>query len=255
MYPTIDLGFFHLSTYWTIYAIAIILGAMLVFHRIYQAGYPVEHITNGSLLTIMGGTLGAFLFRGAAVTIQLVFSTGDLTWTGGSSVIGMLLGGIITAYVYIRKHGYPLGHIFDLGIVPIPLGQAIGRLGCLAAGCCYGKPTSSWIGIFLRNHQGIWATRYPTQLMSSAINFGIFLVLILFETHQKKNNKESWPFSGFIFLLYIELFSIHRFLIEFLRADTIPLFGSISMGHTVTLSVFLLNTVIMLWKIKISKNS
>ena len=253
MYPTIDLGFFQLNTYWTIYSIAIIIGAMLVFHRIYQAGFPVEHITNGSLLTIVGGTLGSFLFRGGAVTIQHIFSTGDLTWIGGSSVIGMLLGGIITASIYILKHGFPLGQIFDLGIVPIPLGQAIGRLGCLAAGCCYGKPTFSWIGILLPDNEGILATRYPTQLMSSVINFGIFLVLILFETYQKKNNKESWPSSGFIFLLYIELFSIHRFAIEFLRGDTIPFWGSFSMGHTITLTVFLLNSAIMFWTIYSTK--
>jgi phosphatidylglycerol:prolipoprotein diacylglycerol transferase len=228
---------------------------MLVFHRIYRAGFPVEHVTNGSLLTIVGGTLGAFLFRGGAVMIQNVFSTGHLSWFGGSSVLGMLLGGIISAYLYLRKHGYPIGQIFDLGIVPIPLGQAIGRLGCLAAGCCYGKPTASWIGMFLPDHEGRWAARYPTQLMSSAINFGIFLFLILFESLQKKNNKQGWPFHGFVFLLYIELFSIHRFAIEFLRGDTISFLRSFSIGHTTTLSVFLLNTVIMFWKIKSSRKN
>ena len=68
--------------------------------------------------------------------------------------MGVLLGGSVTALVHARRHGYAAGPVLDLAAWPLALGQAIGRLGCFAAGCCYGKATDSWLGMYLKDAGG-----------------------------------------------------------------------------------------------------
>ncbi len=151
---------------------------------------------------------------------------------GGSNILGVVIGGSIVAVLYIRHYGIPLGQPFDLGGLPVPLGQAIGRIGCFAAGCCYFKATDSWLGPNLLNNRGEWAVRYPTQLMSAATDLLIFVGLVAVERYGKRQlnrrgdgprrSHRGWPFDGFIFLLYADLYCLKRFGMEFLRGDALP---------------------------------
>jgi phosphatidylglycerol:prolipoprotein diacylglycerol transferase len=142
----------------------------------------------------------------------------------------------------------------------IPLAQAIGRLGCLAAGCCYGKHTASWLGMCLPDANGVWMLRYPTQLMSSAANLLIFVGLLTFERYGTRRSAltatslverpgrrgEGWPFDGFLFLLYLSLFCFKRFSIEFLRGDAVSVSGPFTPTHIACLIVFIVSTALML---------
>ena len=100
----------------------------------------------------------------------------------------------------------------------IALGQSIGRLGCFAAGCCYGKPTHSFLGVTFTNPYSnqtvgvpLWIPLHPTQLYEAAANLVIFAILWL-KLKRKK-------FDGQVFILYLTLYSVVRFTIEFFRGD------------------------------------
>jgi phosphatidylglycerol:prolipoprotein diacylglycerol transferase len=137
-------------------------------------------------------------------------------WEGGLVFYGGLLFAIPTAIFYIRKKGLPLGILADAFAPPLALGHAVGRWGCFFAGCCFGSPTDlPWAVRFTDLHslapQG--DLLHPTQIYSSLMNFGICLVLIGWE----RWNKVRPP--GQVFWLYLLLYSIGRFGIEFFRGD------------------------------------
>jgi len=243
MFPTIEIGPLHLSTYAVIYGLAIIVGGMVGFHRLIQGGSPAHHATWGTLLTVWGALAGVFM---------------------GRHFIGALIGGGIVLLLYCWRYGFPLGRVSDFGCLSFPLALAIGRLGCFAAGCCYGRPTDSWLGMYLPDVHGVWMVRYPTQLMSSAANFLMFVGLLAFERYgtRRQGNLKSdvpstssgqalslpkgWPFDGFLFLLYVDLYCLKRFSIEFLRGDAMPVIGSFTLTQIACLVVFLLSTALML---------
>ncbi len=127
-------------------------------------------------------------------------------WTGGGFVFyGGFIGGLlfIAAYKLIdKKFNFK---ILWAMIPSIAFGHGIGRLGCLLAGCCFGKPTDLFWGIYLHNHY-----RHPTQLLEalSLLLLGIYLL-------KSKKNK-------FILLShYLISYGVVRIIIESLRGDSI----------------------------------
>ncbi|RMF81361.1 MAG: hypothetical protein D6739_09295 [Nitrospirae bacterium] len=117
-----------------------------------------------------------------------------------------------------------------------PLTQAIGRLGCLSAGCCYGRPTGSWLGMVLRDVHGVVARRYPTQLMASAADLGILAAVLLAERRLARRGR-SVP--GLLFALYLGLYGAKRFLLEFLRATASPLVAGLTWAQIAALAFVL----------------
>ncbi|MEZ4460977.1 MAG: prolipoprotein diacylglyceryl transferase [bacterium] len=155
-------------------------------------------------------------------------------WAGGLTVYGSLLGCAAFTYFYGRKHELNIARLLDMGGYGIPLGIAIGRLGCFAAGCCYGNVCDVSTGIrfpigspayneHFDHHyaelsaqwaQGIQASLpvWPTQLISSAYAFAIFAFVLFWLRPRKK-------FDGQLILVMGMLYATARFLVEFLRAD------------------------------------
>ncbi|MHB2026926.1 MAG: prolipoprotein diacylglyceryl transferase [Elusimicrobiota bacterium] len=141
----------------------------------------------------------------------------------GFVFFGGLLGALIAGAAACRHYGLPLWETSDYFGVALPLGHWIGRLGCLAAGCCYGKPTSMPWGVVLGGSPesvtpvALWGIPlHPTQLYESFCDLaiGLFLWRCLLP---RAKNKELVP--GTVFLAYVVLYSIIRFIIEFYRGD------------------------------------
>jgi phosphatidylglycerol:prolipoprotein diacylglycerol transferase len=154
-------------------------------------------------------------------------------WLGGQHWMGAVAGGSLAAYFYCRYRNLPVGKAFDL-FAPLPaLAFAFIRLGCLLAGCCYGKETDSWLGLVLPDVNGVWARRYPTRIVSILANLLIFALLLAFEriARKKPGRPPDWPFAGFLFLLYVELYCLQRFYFEFWRANMPPLVGPLTWTH------------------------
>jgi phosphatidylglycerol:prolipoprotein diacylglycerol transferase len=120
--------------------------------------------------------------------------------------------------------------------------MAIGRLGCFAAGCCYGVATQSWLGLYLRDETGAWYTRYPTQLMSAGADLLIFFVLLFLEQWNRRRVYQSAPpfLDGYIFLTFVVLYGAKRFFIQFLRYDYAPLLGPLDPTQLICLAGLLL---------------
>lgn len=156
-------------------------------------------------------------------------------WSGGLTIYGALIANVSFAWFYTKKHGLPWRKILDFAGYGIPLGIAIGRLGCLAAGCCFGDVcdanaisiqfpvgSSAYQDHFQNHHEALstqWATGiqsslpiWPTQAISSFYNFIIFFFAYFWVRKQK-------TFDGQVFLTSVILYAGSRFAIEFFRAD------------------------------------
>ena len=108
----------------------------------------------------------------------------------------------------------------DLLAPSVAIGYAITRIGCFLNGCCYGAPTSLPWGVRFHEHGFLTPPSHPTQLYATAANLLIFFLLTRLERLKRA--------PGFIFVSYLGLYSIYRFLIEFLRkgySAQVSLFG------------------------------
>jgi phosphatidylglycerol:prolipoprotein diacylglycerol transferase len=133
--------------------------------------------------------------------------------SSGFVVYGGLIGGIATAIIYCKLKKQNGIDYLDLMVPSVALAQGMGRIGCFLAGCCYGKPTDLPIGItfthsaFAPNNVSL----IPTQLIMSAGDFIIAVILFIYSRKDRKR--------GQITLLWLLLYSIGRFFVEFLRGD------------------------------------
>ena len=151
--------------------------------------------------------------------------------------VGPVAGDVFSAIRYL-----------DLVVPSIALAQGFGRIGCLLAGCCYGRETSSPFSIIFSRSQfapnGI--PLLPTQIVSSVFDFANFFVLLLLA---RKN-----PPAGRISAFYLIFYSLGRFVIEFYRGDLIRgSVGSLSTSQFISLFVALAG-FILLWKSGKKKN-
>ena len=126
----------------------------------------------------------------------------------GFVVYGGIITGILGCYIYCRRKKINFGDGLDVFMPPVAAAQGFGRIGCFLAGCCYGHVTDSPLGVvFPGTTEAVW----PTQLFSSGGDFLLALALALYDRrdHAKGNTGA----------MYLILYGVGRFLIEFLRND------------------------------------
>lgn len=136
-------------------------------------------------------------------------------WKGGLFGIGALIGGVFGIIVYAKAKKLDFLKTADFIVPSAVLAFAIIRIGCFLRGCCFGLPTNLPWGILyssgsLAAQAGFAVPLHPTQLYHSLANFIIFFILI-------RSEKGAERKKGFVFLLALVLFSVQRFLIDFLR--------------------------------------
>ena len=150
-------------------------------------------------------------------------------WKGGLVFYGGFIGAVLVSIWYMRKHRMSFFPYADAIIPSVAIGHAIGRLGCFAAGCCWGAscdPHLPWAARFppeslayqsqLTNHViQLGAARtlpiHPTQLYEALGELGIFVALTLWRTRKR--------FQGELLALYLILYAPLRALIETMRGD------------------------------------
>ncbi len=155
-----------------------------------------------------------------------------MVWKGGLAWQGSFAGGIAAAVIYIRVHKLPLWPLLDTAAPFIALGHAIGRIGCLLNGCCYGQ-AASW-GLYFP----VWDARLiPTQIFMSLGQLAIYVVL-----RAVKPGRE-----GNVFILYLLLSSMERFGIEFFRADHL-VYGGLSIFQYICGIIFGVALVLLMRK-------
>jgi len=225
MLPTLFLGSWQIDTYALIVSLAVALSGVYAFERLLRLDYPPIVIARGLLLMSLGG-VALTLLANEIINRQRFAHSGFLAVPESRDIVWTLVGGGSVALLYIRWYKAPVGRVLDLGVPALPLAQGVARLGCAAAGCCYGRPTDSWLGVYLPDDNSVWTMRYPTQLLAAAANLLIFFTLLAVERSGKR------PFDGFLALLYVFLFSLKRFVLAYLRQEgAVPLLGPLSWMH------------------------
>ena len=221
MFPRlVHIGSFYLPTYGVMLAIAYLTGIWLLWRKALAAGLPEQKIFDFSLYVLASAILGAKLLLVVVEWRRYVSHPADLIEVVRSG--GVFYGGLICATVvgiwYLRKHRLPAWQIADMGAPSIALGEAIGRWGCFAAGCCYGKLTNGPFHVTFTDpfaHDAVGTPLnvplHPTQIYLSINAFLIFLVL---QWAYKRRT-----FDGEVFWLYVLLYAITRGIIEVWRGD------------------------------------
>lgn len=147
-------------------------------------------------------------------------------WKGGLSFHGGLAGVLIVGYLFARRKKIKFLHLCDIFIVPLALAQALGRIGNFINGELYGRLTTLPWGMKFPNAEGF---RHPSQLYEMFYNLVIFSFLFI------KRNKKQPP--GTLLAYFLILYSIFRFLTEFVREPEIMI-GPLTMGQV--LNIFML---------------
>lgn len=226
MYPTIlRLGGIQIYSYGLMLFISFLLGIFIVERRARRFGVESKDVTDLALWILLAVVAGARLFY---VGFHWHEFKDDLIgiiafWRGGLAGLmfhGGLLGGLIAGWIFIRRRKLPLLKMLDAAAPALVLGEGLTRIGCFLNGCCYGRPTDSFLGLvfpanspagaaFMDRATGVIPPIHPTQLYSSLAGFVLFGIALLLERRKLKD--------GVLFSVILALYSLFRFGIDFVR--------------------------------------
>jgi phosphatidylglycerol---prolipoprotein diacylglyceryl transferase len=216
-----NIGPFTLPTYGVLLAIAFMAGLWVVSRQAKRSGLDANRITDLAVYVLIAGLVGAKVLL---VIVEWRYYAGhpaDLVsiLQSGGVFYGGLLAAFPVAWWYVVHHQLDGWKTADVLAPGVAIGQAIGRLGCFAAGCCHGRPTHVPWAVTFRD---MYAARtvgtpidvplHPTQLYESAATLAIFAFLIWLLKRKR--------FDGQVVLAYVVLYSVARFTIEFFRGDS-----------------------------------
>lgn len=249
------IGSFGIPTYGVLVALGVLLGLWISVRNSEKQGIKAENAWDFGIAVVLAGIIGSKIlyilvdWRAYAEHPREIFSLSTLQ--AGGVFSGGLIGAFLVAWWFVRKHHMPALATCDAFSPGLAMGHAIGRLGCFAAGCCYGKPTTHFWGVTFTNPL---AAQYvgtplnialePTQLFESGAELIIFAILTWMFARKK--------FDGQVFGAYLFLYGIARFLIEFLRDDPGrggPYFGGLLSG-TQLIAIGLVLTGGIIWYLR-----
>lgn len=228
MHPIIcTIGPLSVYSYGFMLVVAFSLSSWLACEEAKKQQVNPEIVFNLLFAVFIFGVIGArifyvienigYYFKNPLEIIMLQY--GGLSWFGG------LILGTVSGAIYLRKRRLDSYRILDLVAPFIALGQALGRIGCLLNGCCFGKV--SLYGIYFEVHKLILL---PTQIYSAAILLIIFIILRLLQNRPHA--------AGSVFFSYLVLYSIKRFFIEFWRADNPVVFSGLTLFQILSVLIF-----------------
>lgn len=222
MYPELfKIGDFPVTTYGIFLAVGMLLALLVASRLASRDGLPKERIYDLGLWVLVGGLLGSKLLMLLVEDNVNIFSL-DFLRSGGV-FYGSLIGGFVATAILVPLYKLPFWKITDAFAPGVALGQALGRQGCFAAGCCWGDVCHNSLGVHFTDlgHQytgvpivgpdGADLYLWPTQMIESLIMLAVFG--FLFWLHRRKK------FDGQILIMYGIIYSIVRFSIEFIRDD------------------------------------
>src|SRR5688572_20855953 len=131
---------------------------------------------------------------------------------GGAGQYGGLLLAVPLSVPLLHALELPFGYFWDVSMFTILVGMIFTRIGCLLNGCCAGRPTTSWLSMYLPDVRGVWERRIPTQLLEAALALILLAAAIALWPHL--------PFPGALFLLVSSCYAGGRLVLESTRAST-----------------------------------
>ena len=241
-------GDFPIRAYGLILSLSIILATGVAYFLAKQDGRWHNHIVDIGIYSGIAGIVGSrlwdvFFFDWAYYSHHL--SEIFYVWQGGMAIQGGIVFGVGAGIIYARRHKIDILALADIVAPAIILGQAIGRCANLLNGDAFGAPTGGNFGIIypettLAYHTYGAQPLWPAEVWEGQIDFVIFALLLIFR---------AFPHAkGQAFSLYIMLYSLARFGLEFLRGDyATPVFLSFTSAQTTSLVAFILALIFFIY--------
>lgn len=248
MHPILfEIAGFPVYTYGVLLAAAYLLGLQFALMRARARGLDGNRVMDLGIWIIISALLGAKLLllivdfdtfsRNPSELFTLVRS--------GGVFYGGLIAAVVVALWYLRRHRMPMWTVTDVFAPGIALGHVIGRMGCLFAGCCFGRPTDvPWAITFTNQYAAenvgtpLHTPLHPTQLYEAGAELLILVVLLATE-------KRGRPYPGRTFWLYMLLYGISRFIVEIYRGDARGMVGDFSTSQFVSILIVPLAIVML----------
>lgn len=211
---TFQVGPLQLHMYGLMIAVGLLVATLVSMKRAKKQGLSEDVVYDMLKMTGIGALLGTRILYYITVLPEICKNPSILwDFSNGYVVYGGLIGGILANVIYFKIKKISFWEYFDLVIPQVALGQAFGRIGCLFAGCCYGKETDLPIGFVYHTSEfaPTGVPLMPTQIISSVGDLLLFFLLLLYGKKTK--------IKGRVFCGYLLLYSVGRFLVEFLRGD------------------------------------
>jgi phosphatidylglycerol---prolipoprotein diacylglyceryl transferase len=256
LYPEIlRIGDFVITSFGVMMFLSFVTAAYFTGRQLERFGMPREYAWDMLAWCALGGIAGAKIYYLALHWQALVVNPmGEILSRGGLVWYGGLIGGIVAYYLQVRARKLPVATMYDATAPALAIAYAVGRLGCFLVGDDYGRYTDGAFGIafpegappstagILRSMgetvpahipDGAVVAVHPTQL------YEIGLALVMFGILWQLGTNRSFR-AGQLFAVYMVLYGIERFLIEFVRAksDRVDLFG-VGLSTSQLMSVFL----------------
>lgn len=257
MFPKIvELGPLTVHTYGLLLATAFLVSTALLARLLEREGVARSRAWDLGFVVIVSALAGAKLLmvlnnwnyysRDFSRLLTLEF------WQAGGAFYGGLMGATLGSYLYLRRDpGLRFWQVADAAAPAIALGQVIGRLGCFAAGCDYGRPTDlpwavTFTSDYAHDHVGIplHVPLHPVQLYEAAGALAIFGLLYWLYGRRR--------FNGQVICLYFLLYGALRFVNEFFRGDREPGFafpGLVSVHQLISL-LLVIGGLVLYWLIR-----
>jgi phosphatidylglycerol:prolipoprotein diacylglycerol transferase len=245
------LGPITLYSYGVLLAVSYLVGLKLAMARAKQRNLDAARVLDLGIYIIVAALVGAKLLLLVVDFDHYRNNPGELLALARSG--GVFYGGLIlavaVAFWYIARHKMPFWSTCDVFAPGIALGHVTGRLGCFAAGCCYGRPTDVPWGVIFTDPLAaanvgtpLGIRLHPTQLYEAGAELLILAFLLATE-------RRGRPFAGRTFWLYMFLYAVSRYIIEIYRGDprgVVP-FLDISTSQFISLILGPLSLIMLLW--------
>lgn len=274
--PGID---FTVNTYGALLAFAFLTGLFVMARQAAADNLDKNRVYDLGLWVLVASLIGSKLLMIVTDWDDYegnwrAFLSLDFLRSGGV-FYGGFIGAIIASVIMMRIYKLPWWRTADAFAPGIAIGQAIGRLGCFSAGCCWGKPTTAFCGVHFsdKGHevtnvptivghlpaaiQKEWVEKlgsltapihlHPVQLYEVGATLVIFVILLVMARKRK--------FHGQIVLAYALLYAIARFIIEFWRDDPRGALFGLSTSQFIAALIFVGSIIAFIYRLRAPKNS
>ena len=231
MWPVLlKIGPITIYSYGFMLAVGFLTAVWLAKRNIGQnSDFDKEKIIDLVLIMLVFGIIGARLTYVLLNIDEYIRSPLEIIKIhhGGLVFYGGLITAVLAGWILVRRWKWDFLKTGDILMPYAALGHAVGRVGCLLNGCCYGQPTESFVGICL---PGEINSLHPTQIYSSLSLLAIFVILRVMGDKVKKR--------GFITYSYFLLYPSARFTIELFRGDVPKILWGLTFSQIVSVLVF-----------------
>jgi phosphatidylglycerol:prolipoprotein diacylglycerol transferase len=249
MYPILfKIGPLTIHTYGVLMALAFLAAIYVAAREGARLGLSAERFLDLGFFIILAGLVGSRLLF--VILEPRTFLSHPLQifaiWKGGLDFQGGLFLALVAVLLFIRHYKWPWRPTLDALALALPLGQFIGRIGCLMAGSCYGIPTKVPWAVTFTDPNSLCPYRvpvHPTQLYEGFLDLGVFLFLYWFRPRKLYNGQMA--------LFYLFLGGLARFVVEFYRS---PLdyrgpifFGWMPLTQLIALGLFVIGGSLLLY--------